>query len=117
MTAPWSLKLQLNSAAIFIRRRNYLSNLHLPGRTRNSTGHLPAKFDDTSRRISRASIRARRPDRVTEFYTKIFELKGVEEFSRDKEISLTDGKVRLLIRPCNENLYRGMRQGLDPIGF
>jgi hypothetical protein len=45
---------------------------------------------------------------VTEFYTKILELKGVEEFSRDKEISLTDGKVRLLIRPCNENLYRGM---------
>ena len=32
-------------------------------------------------------------------------------------ISLTDGKVRLLIRPCNENLYRGMRQGLDHIGF
>jgi len=54
---------------------------------------------------------------VAEFYTKVFELKGLEEFSKDEGISLTDGKVRLLIRPCNENLYRGMRQGLDHIGF
>jgi catechol 2,3-dioxygenase-like lactoylglutathione lyase family enzyme len=63
------------------------------------------------------SIRARRPEMVAEFYTKVFELKGLEEFSKDEGISLTDGKVRLLIRPCNENLYRGMRQGLDHIGF
>jgi catechol 2,3-dioxygenase-like lactoylglutathione lyase family enzyme len=67
--------------------------------------------------INHVSIRARKPDMVAEFYTKIFELKGVEEFSRDEGTSLTDGKVRLLIRPCNENLYRGMRQGLDHIGF
>ena len=67
--------------------------------------------------INHVSIRARRPEAVAEFYTKVFELKGLEEFSQDEGISLTDGKVRLLIRPCNENLYRGMRQGLDHIGF
>ena len=67
--------------------------------------------------INHVSIRARKPEAVADFYTKVFELKGLEEFSKDEGISLTDGKVRLLIRPCNENLYRGMRQGLDHIGF
>ncbi|HLN88258.1 MAG TPA: VOC family protein, partial [Candidatus Limnocylindrales bacterium] len=63
------------------------------------------------------SIRARKPEAVAEFYTKVFELKGLEEFSKDQGISLTDGKVGLLIRPCNDHLYRGMREGLDHIGF
>lgn len=72
---------------------------------------------EAPRWINHVSIRARKPEMVAEFYTKVFELKGVEEFSKDEGISLTDGKVRLLIRPCNDNLYRGMRQGLDHIGF
>jgi hypothetical protein len=34
--------------------------------------------------INHVSIRARRPEAVAEFYTKVFELKGLEEFSRTK---------------------------------
>jgi catechol 2,3-dioxygenase-like lactoylglutathione lyase family enzyme len=67
--------------------------------------------------LNHISIRAAKPDIVAEFYTKVFDLRGVEEFSNDECISLTDGKVRLLIRRCNNRLYRGLRQGLDHVGF
>jgi hypothetical protein len=30
---------------------------------------------------------------------------------------MTDGKVRLLIRPRDNSLYRGLREGIDHIGF
>jgi len=67
--------------------------------------------------LNHISIRAARPEVVAEFYTKVFELKGVEESAADGSITLTDGKVRLLIRRCHNGLYRSLRQGLDHIGF
>jgi catechol 2,3-dioxygenase-like lactoylglutathione lyase family enzyme len=30
---------------------------------------------------------------------------------------MTDGKVKLLLRPRDQSLYRGLREGLDHIGF
>jgi hypothetical protein len=30
---------------------------------------------------------------------------------------MTDGKVKLLLRPRDKSLYRGLREGLDHIGF
>jgi len=41
----------------------------------------------------------------------------VKELSSNKGICLTDGKTYLLIRPCDNNYYRSMSQGLDHIGF
>lgn len=30
---------------------------------------------------------------------------------------MTDGKVKLLLRPRDKSLYRGLREGLDHMGF
>ncbi|MGH7772156.1 MAG: VOC family protein [Candidatus Binatia bacterium] len=79
-------------------------------------GYLDKGWDQP-RWLNHISIRAAKPDVVAEFYTKVFELRGVEESSNGEGISLTDGKVRLLIRRCNDGLYRGLRQGLDHVGF
>lgn len=67
--------------------------------------------------LNHISIRAAKPDMLAEFYTKVLELKGVEESTDDGSITLTDGKVRLLIRRTHNGLYRSLRQGLDHIGF
>lgn len=72
---------------------------------------------DQPRWMNHIAIRASRPERLAEFYTKIFELKPLESPASDGSLCLTDGKVRLLIRPCNNHLYRGLREGLDHIGF
>ena len=45
------------------------------------------------------------------------ELKGVEEAGEEGSITLTDGKVRLIIRRCHTGYYRSLRQGFDHIGF
>ena len=79
-------------------------------------GYLEEGWDQP-RWINHISIRAVNPDVVASFYEKVFELKEVEESSDDGSIILTDGKVRLLIRRCHSGLYRGLRQGLDHIGF
>jgi catechol 2,3-dioxygenase-like lactoylglutathione lyase family enzyme len=67
--------------------------------------------------LNHIAIRAARPDAVAEFYIKVLALKGMEAASKDGSISLTDGKVRLVIRPCHNGFYRSLRQGLDHIGF
>lgn len=69
------------------------------------------------RSLSHIALRARKPEEVAEFYTKVLELKGVEEGDDRGTITLTDGKVRLLIRPCHNGHYRSLRQGFDHIGF
>ena len=63
------------------------------------------------------ALRARKPEEVAEFYTKVLELKGVEEAGEEGSITLTDGKVRLIIRRCHNGYYRSLRQGFDHIGF
>lgn len=67
--------------------------------------------------LNHISIRALKPALVAEFYQKIFELRPLENLSTNGCFCLTDGKVRLLIRPCDSSLYRGLREGLDHIGF
>jgi catechol 2,3-dioxygenase-like lactoylglutathione lyase family enzyme len=67
--------------------------------------------------LNHIALRASKPDAVAEFYTKVLELKGVEETPADGSITLTDGKVRLVIRPCHDGFYRSLRQGFDHIGF
>ncbi len=72
---------------------------------------------DQPRRINHISIRADNPMAVAEFYEKIFELKEAETYRDDGSICMTDGKVKLLLRPRDNNLYRGLREGLDHVGF
>ena len=67
--------------------------------------------------LNHIALRAREPEKVAEFYTKILELKGVEETGEAGSVMLTDGKVRLIIRRCHNGFYRTMRQGFDHIGF
>ena len=67
--------------------------------------------------LNHIALRAREPEKVADFYTKILELKGVEDAGEAGSIVLTDGKVRLIIRRCHNGFYRTMRQGFDHIGF
>lgn len=67
--------------------------------------------------INHISIRANDPAQVAEFYERIFELKESETYQDDGAICMTDGKVKLLIRPRDSSLYRGLREGIDHIGF
>ena len=69
------------------------------------------------RRLSHISIRSRTPERVAEFYHCVFDLDVGEAPSPDGSFRVTDGAVDLLVRPCDNALYRGMREGLDHIGF
>ncbi|MEX0803519.1 MAG: VOC family protein [Candidatus Binatia bacterium] len=72
---------------------------------------------DQPRWINHISIRADDPAAVADFYEKIFELKEAETYRDDGSICMTDGKVKLLVRPRDNSLYRGLREGLDHIGF
>ena len=72
---------------------------------------------DQSRQVSHISIRSKKPEQVAEFYHKVFDLNVAEAPGKDGSFRLSDGTVTLLVRPCNTTLYRGMREGLDHIGF
>lgn len=67
--------------------------------------------------INHISIRADDPSLTAEFYEKIFELKEAETYKDDGSICMTDGKVKLLLRPRHNGLYRGLREGIDHFGF
>jgi catechol 2,3-dioxygenase-like lactoylglutathione lyase family enzyme len=67
--------------------------------------------------LNHIALRAREPDEVAEFYATTLELEELPEAGSDGAITLTDGKVRLVIRRCHDGFYRGLRQGFDHIGF
>ncbi|MGH7824740.1 MAG: VOC family protein [Candidatus Binatia bacterium] len=79
-------------------------------------GYLEKGWEQ-ARWINHISIRAANLNAVAEFYNKVLELEEAEDSPGNGSITLTDGKVRLFIRGRNKNLYRGLRQGLDHIGF
>lgn len=67
--------------------------------------------------LNHIALRAHEPESVGEFYRKILELQSVEAAGEAGSITLSDGKVRLIIRCCHNGFYRTMRQGFDHIGF
>ena len=79
-------------------------------------GYLEGGWEQP-RWLNHIALRAREPEKVAEFYTKVLELRGVVESADDGSITVTDGKVRLVIRPCHDGFYRTLRQGFDHIGF
>ena len=91
-------------------------DLSQKGQANVREGYLGEGWDQP-RWINHIALRARKPDEVAEFYTKVLELKGVEEGGEEGSITLTDGKVRLLIRRCHNGHYRSLKQGFDHIGF
>jgi len=67
--------------------------------------------------LNHIALRAREPDEAAEFYTTVLELEELPEHAADGAISLTDGKVKLILRRCHNGFYRTLRQGFDHIGF
>jgi catechol 2,3-dioxygenase-like lactoylglutathione lyase family enzyme len=72
---------------------------------------------EQARQFNHVVIRAHEPAAVADFYQDVFELFAIKEPPLGETICLSDGKVRLLIQPTNDNSYMSMRQGLDHIGY
>jgi catechol 2,3-dioxygenase-like lactoylglutathione lyase family enzyme len=72
---------------------------------------------DQTRWLNHLSIRTHEPTALAEFYQRVFDLREAENFQNGGSVCLTDGKVKLLIRPCDNSLYRGLREGIEHIGF
>lgn len=72
---------------------------------------------DQARQFNHVVIRAHEPAAVADFYQEVFELFAVKEPPLGETVCLSDGKIRLLIQPTNDNSYMSMRQGLDHIGY
>ena len=72
---------------------------------------------EQKRWLNHIAIRALKPSQLAEFYHEVYELSPVEGFSGGDGFCLTDGRVHLMIRAWNPTTFRGMREGLDHIGF
>jgi catechol 2,3-dioxygenase-like lactoylglutathione lyase family enzyme len=91
-------------------------DLSQKGMTNVREGYLKDGWEQP-RWLSHIALRARDPEQVAEFYTTVLELEELPERAGDGAITLTDGKVRLMIRRCHDGYYRSLRQGFDHIGF
>ena len=69
------------------------------------------------RHLDHIAIRAANPGVLARFYQRVYELSIREDLSDQENFYLTDGTVCLVIRPWNMVAYRGMREGMDHIGF
>jgi catechol 2,3-dioxygenase-like lactoylglutathione lyase family enzyme len=69
------------------------------------------------RRLSHIAMRAIKPARLAKFYQDVFGLEKVEKLSDSENFYLTDGVAYLAIMPCDNDSYRGMKEGLHHLGF
>lgn len=69
------------------------------------------------RHLHHVAIRAGKPSLLAQFYQHVFELRPVEGGSKNGQICLSDGKVSVLVIPCETTSYKAMTEGLDHIGF
>ncbi len=86
------------------------------------------------RHLHHVAIRSGKPSLLADFYQNVFELRRLEgtsekgstlrlrpELSRGLtskgHLCLSDGKVSLVIIPCENTSYHAMTEGLDHIGF
>jgi len=79
-------------------------------------GYLEGGWDQP-RHLHHIAIRAGKPSLVADFYQEVFEMRPVEGVSEKGQLCLSDGKVSLVIIPCENTSYRTMTEGLDHIGF
>ena len=69
------------------------------------------------RRLNHIATRAIKPAALARFYQEVFGLEKVEKLSDKDNFYLTDGEVFLVILPCDNDSYRGMKEGLHHMGF
>ena len=69
------------------------------------------------RHLHHIAIRAGKPSLLVDFYQNVFELRPLEGVSEKGQLCLSDGKVSLVIIPCENTSYHAMTEGLDHIGF
>ena len=69
------------------------------------------------RHLHHVAVRAGNPSLLADFYQNVFELRRLEGMSEKGHLCLSDGKVSLVIIPCENSSYRAMTEGLDHIGF
>ena len=69
------------------------------------------------RRLSHIAMRAIKPARLAKFYQDVFGLEKVSKLSDSENFYLTDGVAYLAIMPCDNDSYRGMKEGLHHLGF
>lgn len=69
------------------------------------------------RHLHHVAIRAGSPSLLADFYQNVFELRPLEGTSEKGQLCLSDGKVSLVIIPCENSSYRAMTEGLDHVGF
>ena len=69
------------------------------------------------RKLSHIAMRAIKPARLAKFYQDVFGLEKVSKLSDRENFYLTDGVVYLAIMPCDNDSYRGMKEGLHHLGF
>jgi catechol-2,3-dioxygenase len=72
---------------------------------------------DQPRWINHLVIQAAEPESVARFYQEVLELAPLEGQWGAGNFCLTDGKVRMLVRPTNDHSYTSMKQGLHHVGF
>jgi catechol 2,3-dioxygenase-like lactoylglutathione lyase family enzyme len=77
-------------------------------------GYLEEGWDQP-RHLHHLAISAANPTLLADFYEEIFGLTRLE--TAPNFDCLSDGKVSLLIRPCENTSYRSMTEGLEHIGF
>ncbi len=69
------------------------------------------------RHLHHIAIRAGKPALLADFYQNVFEMRRLEGTSEKGHLCLSDGKVSLVIIPCENTSYHAMTEGLDHIGF
>jgi len=69
------------------------------------------------RRLSHIAMRAIKPARLAKFYQDVFGLEKVSSLSDSENFYLTDGVAYLAIMPCDNDSYRGMKEGMHHLGF
>lgn len=69
------------------------------------------------RHLHHVAIRAGNPSLLADFYQNVFELRPLEGTSEKGQLCLSDGKVSLVIIPCENSSYRAMTEGLGHVGF
>jgi catechol 2,3-dioxygenase-like lactoylglutathione lyase family enzyme len=72
---------------------------------------------EQARRLSHIAMRAIKPARLAKFYQDVFGLEKDSKLSDSENFYLTDGVTYLAIMPCDNDSYRGMKEGLHHLGF
>ena len=78
-------------------------------------GYLQEGWDQP-RRINHIGIRSSDPAALADFYREVYDLASTS-FSDEDRFYLTDGKVYIVLGPWDMSSHRGLREGLDHVGF